>query len=225
MILRKQLGVLLLQRQLISERDLELVITEQESRKLRLGELIYEKKLVPKDALVKAIEDLTHCAYCDTERLRPGDQALHIVPRALAEKHCCVPIRLTGKSIEVAFAEPQDLIALNELAFATGLRVVPFMDFRAAIMKALARLYDAQQRGVQPDESDSVAVESPLTESPLTESPLTDSPVTEGSSDFEFISASKRQSHKETLQELQANERGQTNRGCPFTFQHYGFCI
>jgi len=184
MIRRKKLGELLLQRKLISERDLGLVVAEQVSRKMRLGELIYEKNLVPKRELVKVLEDLTHCEYCDTAQISPDTEILRLIPRTLAEKHCCVPIRIIGKTIEVALAEPQDLDALNELAFASGLRVVPFIDFRAEILKTADRIY-----GVEVEDFEDSAL------------PVGD--------DIEFLSASSRHSHREALQELQATQRGE----------------
>jgi hypothetical protein len=57
MIHRKQLRVLLLQCQLISERNLELVIAEQEIRKLRLGELIKVKNIVSEGFAERLIAD------------------------------------------------------------------------------------------------------------------------------------------------------------------------
>ncbi len=188
---RQQLGELLLERQLISEHDLRLVLTEQVIRKQRLGELIYEKKLVGKDDLVCAIEDLTHCKFCDLEGLRPDIQALRLLPIALAQKHCCFPIRLNSGSIEIAIAEPQNLVALNELAFATGLRVVPFLCFQADIRNAINLFY-------RPD----------MSQLEVTAIPLRADPATDGG-DIEFISASSRQAHKDSMYEMQANERGQ----------------
>jgi Type II secretion system (T2SS), protein E, N-terminal domain len=184
MIRKQKLGELLLQLQLISEDDLDLVIAEQESRKLRLGELIYEKNIVSKDGLIHAIESLTHCKYYDTDQIRPDATALLLISRALAQKHCCVPIRINDKSIEVVFAEPQDLAALNEVSFATGLRVVPFMNFRAAIRMAQDRLY-----GSLVSESNNSRIAT--------------------GDDIEFISASSRQSHQEAMREFQASQSGQ----------------
>jgi len=184
MIRRKKLGERLLQLKLISERDLDLVVAEQESRKLRLGELIYEKNLVPKSGLIRAIEELTRCKFYDTEKIWPDTAALRLVPRALAQKHCCVPIRLNDKSIEIAFAEPQDLAAISEISFATNLRVVPFMDFSVAITKAQDRLYSS----------------NPTSATNFNRSP---------GDDIEFLSASSRQSHQEEMREFQASQSGQ----------------
>jgi len=161
------------------------VIAEQGLRKIRLGELIYEKGIVPKAALVQAVKDLTHCPYCDASQIQPDIRAIRLLPRALAEKYCCAPIRIVGKSIEIVFAEPQDLTALDEISFAVGLKIVVFMEFRAEIIKTIDRLYLPE-----PEEVEVVA-------------------RVDGS-DLEFLSASSRQAHKDALKELQANQRGET---------------
>jgi type IV pilus assembly protein PilB len=184
---KRRLGEILLQRHLISEHDLDLVIAEQGVRKMRLGELIYEKCLVPKEALIGAVKVLTHCEYCDTSRIRPDAEALRLLPQAMAEKHGCIPIRINGRTIEIAFAEPQDLMAIDELSFAVGLKIIPFIEFRAEITKAIDRLYS--QKPEEPEGAPSF-----------------------NGSELEFLSASSRQSHKEALRELQANQRGETTK-------------
>lgn len=163
------------------------MLAEQVDRKVRLGELIYEKNLVGRDDLIQATEDLTHYKFCNVEQLRPDIPALRLVPLALAQKHCCVPIRLNGRSIEVAFAEPQDLAALHELSFATGLQIAPYMGFRAEIQNTMDRFYRA----------DADDLDKPATA------------AIEDASAIEFISASSRHAHQDAMREFQANQRGQ----------------
>ena len=179
---KQLLGQMLLQRQLISERELDELLAEQTVRKVRLAELIYEKNLIPTDELIRAVEEASHCTFYAVNNLRPDAAVLRLIPRELAVKHHCMPIRLVDKSLEVVFAEPQNLTALNELSFATGLRIVPFMGFRSAIEAAIERTY---QR------------DAPLSASRA------------DGTDLEFISSSTRQAHKDALRELQANQTGQ----------------
>ena len=179
---KQLLGQMLLQRRLISERELDELLAEQAVRKVRLAELIYEKNLIAKDELIRAVEETMHCKFYVAEHLRPEPAVLRLVPREMAMKHHCIPIRLVDKCLEVIFAEPQDLAALNELSFATGLRIVPFMDFRASIEAAIERSYKEDGQG---------------------------SAARSDGTDLEFISASTRQAHKDALRELQANQSGQ----------------
>ena len=176
------LGQMLLQRRLMSERELDELLAEQSVRKVRLAELIYEKKLVPRNELIRAVEAITHCKFYVADDLRPEPAVLRLIPRELALKHYCIPIRLVDKCLEVICAEPQDLAVLNELSFATGLRILPFMDFRASIAAAIERVYRE---------------EGPV------------SAARADGADLEFVSASTRQAHKEALRELQADQSGQ----------------
>src|ERR1019366_10096752 len=109
------------------------------------------------------------------------------VPHVLAQMYCCVPIRLDGRSIEVAFADPQDLAALHELSFVTGLQIAPYMGFRAEIQNTIDRFYC----------SDAEDLDKPATA------------AIEDDSAIEFISASSRHAHQDAMREIQANECGQ----------------
>ncbi len=50
-------------------------------------------------------------------------EILQIIPRKLAEAHCCLPISLLEKTLTVAFANPSNLKALDELQAVTGKRI------------------------------------------------------------------------------------------------------
>ncbi len=138
---RKRLGELLLLRERISERDLDFAIQEQSRRSVRLGELLLEKDIVSKHDLVKAIEEVTRTAYVDCSECAAEASALDKIGKLVALRNCAFPLRIVGSVIEVVMAEPQDLAALNELAFAAGLRIKPFFGFRAEIEHAIERAY------------------------------------------------------------------------------------
>jgi len=66
---KQLLGQMLLQRRLISERELDELLAEQAVRKVRLAELIYEKNLIAKDELIRAVEEIAHCKFYVADHL------------------------------------------------------------------------------------------------------------------------------------------------------------
>lgn len=73
---------------------------------------------------------------------RPVDpNALAAVPRALIQKHGCLPVAKTADTLIVAMADPNNPFAIDDLRQATGLRIqtvaVPARDLMPALQQLL----------------------------------------------------------------------------------------
>ena len=58
---------------------------------------------------------------------RPGDEALTAVPKALVERYGVLPLALEERTLHLAMLDPRDPSQVDEVAFATGLRVQPYV--------------------------------------------------------------------------------------------------
>ncbi|HYE24407.1 MAG TPA: ATPase, T2SS/T4P/T4SS family [Clostridia bacterium] len=138
---RKKLGEVLQDRKHISADALEEILKEQQSTAALLGELLLERGLVPKEALVAALEEVGRFRYVDARYATVETAALEMVPRSVALKYSVLPIAKESKRLVVIMAEPQNLQALDELQFLTGMGVNPRLGFRAEILEAIERCY------------------------------------------------------------------------------------
>jgi hypothetical protein len=57
----------------------------------------------------------------------PSDAARDAVSGNLAEKHSVLPLHLEKRSLHLAMLDPRDPVHIDEIAFATGLRIVPYV--------------------------------------------------------------------------------------------------
>jgi hypothetical protein len=57
----------------------------------------------------------------------PSDAARDAVAERLAEKHSVLPLHLEKRTLHLAMLDPRDPVQIDELAFATGLRIVPYV--------------------------------------------------------------------------------------------------
>jgi type IV pilus assembly protein PilB len=66
-----------------------------------------------------------------------------LVPAAIVRKHEVVPVWRTTASITLAIADATNLAALDDVAFLTGLQVVPAIATRSSICQTIERSYDS----------------------------------------------------------------------------------
>ncbi|HUQ49369.1 MAG TPA: hypothetical protein VM056_01540, partial [Terriglobales bacterium] len=143
---RKRLGDVLRERKQITVEDLDQVLNEQQDTTRLLGELLLERNLVSKDDLVAALEEAARFRYVDARFATVEKAAMAMIPRSVAEKYSVMPLVREGKRIVTVMAEPQNLRALDELRFLTGMEIAPRLGFPSEINEAIARCYgDAEE--------------------------------------------------------------------------------
>ncbi len=179
---RKRLGEVLRERGHISHAELSKAIEEQEGKLVHLGDLMLERGVVSKQDLASALAEVTHVPYIDCESLEIDPEVLKLIPHAMAQRCCALPIHEDGTRLVVAMAEPQNLHVVDELRFSTGMEIVARLSFRKEIEAAIAKWYSA------PEDAESTESIVSSDESP----------------EMEFVSTSSLQRNIEAMQEMQA---------------------
>ncbi len=185
---KKRLGEVLQSRGKISKADLAHALEDQEGRVIQLGELLLERGLTGKTDLIDALEEVNHVPYVDCGEVRPDPEALRLVPRALADRCCALPLRREGTRLIVVLAQPQDLSLLHQLRFSTGMEISPRLGFREEVRSAIRRAYST------PDSNASAL--GTATEKMAHED-------SSGSQEMEFVSTSTRQNNLDAIEEIQ----------------------
>jgi general secretion pathway protein E len=108
-------------------------------------------------------------------RQMPQPEALQLVPEAMARKYNAIPLTLSGKTLEVAMADPTDIFALEALAAQTRLRIKPVAATVEEIRDALDFNYKAYSE-IEKQVS-SISILSEETDERLAISVTTDTPL------------------------------------------------
>ncbi len=96
----------------------------------------------------------------DLGRFDLDPAVIQLISAGAARKHRIVPVHRHGPTLTVAMADPRNVQAIDDLAFATGCRVTPVVAQASAIDDALARYYpDSSPAGVP---ARAASVEKPL---------------------------------------------------------------
>ena len=176
---RKRLGEVLSERGHISPSDLAKALREQQGKVIHLGELLLQRKLVNKDQLLAALNEVSGVDYVDARSLNPSPDLLKIVPASLAKRCSAIPVQRDEKSLIVLMVQPQNLQLLDELRFKTGLKIDPRFGFQSEVLAAIERLYG------------------------ITEDPAAINSQTGDLDGMEFISSSSQERNISALREMQ----------------------
>ncbi len=142
---KKRLGEVLCERGHISAADLKKALQEQQGKIIHLGELLLQRKLVSKKELAAALSEVSSVEYVDCQKLNPSAETLKLIPAPLAKRCRAIPMEVHEKILTVAMSEPQNLQLVDELRFKTGMRIVTKFGFQGELMAAIERLYTSQE--------------------------------------------------------------------------------
>jgi MshEN domain len=137
-----KLGDWLLSKGKITEEHLAKGLQDQGIFGGRLGNSLVKLGYVDEDILGEYLADISRTRYAPSSRLEeiPPD-AIAAVPGRLAARYRIVPIGIEGRKLQLAMRDPKDLIALDEIAFLTGLTIEPFVATEFRIIRAIERYY------------------------------------------------------------------------------------
>ena len=71
-------------------------------------------------------------------------EAVKLLPQDLARRHICIPIRVEGRHVLLAMANPTDFRALQEIEFTVGKPLKVMVCTRTEILDALSKFYEPE---------------------------------------------------------------------------------
>lgn len=101
---KKRLGEVLCERGQISAADLKRALQDQQGKFVHLGELLLDRKLVSKKELTAAVSEVSGVEYLNCQKLEPPAHALELIPAALAKRSLTIPLQSDGKTLIVVMA-------------------------------------------------------------------------------------------------------------------------
>lgn len=126
----------------ISDKVLERAIYLQQSSGVRLGSVLLEQDVVPEATLIRALARVTNRPAADWKVVKATPREIaSLLPNRLAVRCHAVAFERKGRKVSVAMNDPNDLAALDEMSFVTGLTLAPFVLPEVRTAEALERFY------------------------------------------------------------------------------------
>jgi type IV pilus assembly protein PilB len=133
----KFLKEILVDSNLISERDFNLAKKEAFEKNLNLDEFLIEKGLISDEELGQLIADKIGFPFVNLRKIRLNPEILEILPEIVAEKRGIIVFDKTKEGLKVAMENPEDLEIREFIERKTGEKVIPYFATKRMIKESL----------------------------------------------------------------------------------------
>jgi len=133
----QQLKSFLLDSELVSKVDIETAETEAKKSGQRLGDVLISKGFIKEDDLLRLQAYILGVPFINLEKEKIDTETLRIIPEPIARRHNIVAFKKTGKDLEVAMLDPDDLSTIDFIKKQSDLRILPRLTNAASLKQVL----------------------------------------------------------------------------------------
>jgi type IV pilus assembly protein PilB len=138
---RRRLGDVLVSLGFVDRETVEDLVLEARAAGRPTGQMLLDEGILSGDQLAIAVAEHFGLQHASLEQLTPDVAAMHLVPGAALRRLDAVPVGFRDEeTLLVAMVNPTNLLALDDLAMLTDLRVEPLVVSRDDLDVLLARL-------------------------------------------------------------------------------------
>ena len=146
------LGKVLLERKLITPEQLKIAIEHQRTSNRRIGQVLIDLGFTNADAVLGALSVQLGVPATRLNGYTVNASAVQALPEKLARKHSAVPLQKVGQMLQIAIAVPNNLVALDDLRFASGCQIQTWVALEDEIEAAVNRFYGGRAADAPPVE-------------------------------------------------------------------------
>jgi len=108
----------------------------------RLGTILLDRDLLPEENLLRALSSIHRCDYVTwSDILKAPPQVVQLLPERAAVRLGAVPYALEGRGVRVAFKNPSNLAAVDEVSAVTNRPVIPAVISEVRLLQAFHLFY------------------------------------------------------------------------------------
>lgn len=139
---KKSMGDILVNAGIITSQQLDGALDEQRTaKKRRLGSILVEKGLIREEIVAQVVASQLKLPFVRLSETPVQRGAVALLDGRLATHHMAFPITASTEEVTVAMANPLDVIAIEDLEFATRLKVRPVVATLSDITSAIVEHY------------------------------------------------------------------------------------
>lgn len=164
-----RIGDALMERGYISQEQLTSALEEQKVKKKRLGDTLIDMGIISRDKLNEVLCELLRIDFIDLRKNPPDKKMVDLLDEKIMRQYSCIPVGYYNGDFNMlllAMADPQDLIAMDDVGLITNKQVMPALAnlsdinqqldkfFGKNAAKAMAEKFKSQQTVVEESKED-----------------------------------------------------------------------
>ena len=136
-----KIGQLLLNSGIITNKQLEKAISEQNQDGNKLGFHLVNINAISEEDLNKFLARQQSIESADLNKSVIDEDIIHLISGDIARRYEVIPIRREGRKLIVAMTDPNNLFAIDDLRFSLGMDIEPHICASSMVKKALSKYY------------------------------------------------------------------------------------
>jgi type IV pilus assembly protein PilB len=124
---KKPLGQILLEKNLVSQEQLDEALKVQKNTTEQLGRILTELGHVSEKDVLRAHAEQLGIAFLELDRTSVDEDVAKAIPQSVVQRYNAVPIRRSGNRLTVAMADPTNVFALDDIRLITGYEIDPIL--------------------------------------------------------------------------------------------------
>jgi type IV pilus assembly protein PilB len=112
---RKRFGDILVMKGVVSQDKINALMARTDGREKRIGEILMAEGLITEDILAKTLAEQRDLRFIDLTDFRIQPQFFERIPVDLMQRYQFVPVEDTGETLVVALADPNNIVAIDDL--------------------------------------------------------------------------------------------------------------
>ncbi|MEW6009177.1 MAG: hypothetical protein AB1629_06055 [Candidatus Omnitrophota bacterium] len=140
-VMTKQLGELLIERNVIGAKQLEKALDVQREKGGLIGEILVELGFAKEEDIAHALTAQYGFPYLPLKNYEIDAEIVKLIPQNVANQYCLIPIDKIGNSLTVAMSNPLNVQAIEDIELLTKCKVQTFVSTTSDIREAIKKYY------------------------------------------------------------------------------------
>ena len=143
-----RIGDLLVEAGAITEDELQQALAKQKEEGGMLGNIIMDMGFISKELLITVLNTQMGIEYCEIKTIQIDEAVIKLVSKDLVQKYKAMPIGFVPDNpnmLQVAMADPMDLMAIDDISISSGLQVEPLLSFQDDLENVIGKFYGSAE--------------------------------------------------------------------------------
>lgn len=140
-VINKQLGELLIEQNIIIQRQLEEALAFQRENGGLIGEILVDLGFAKEEDIAQALTIQYGFPYLPLANYEINPEVVNIIPARIARQYLLVPIDKIGNNLTLAMSNPLNIQAIEDVELISGYNVQTFVSTSSDVKKAIGKYY------------------------------------------------------------------------------------